>query len=184
MKNHGNTIKSEATDNSDMARKILLERARKLAKVTEEIQEDCLEVLQFKLNEETYAFETDNVKEVIKMKEIISLPSTPDFLKGIVNIRGEILSILDLKKLLNLPDKETASVHKIIVIRQLNRILGFLTDEVMGTYRIPRKNLQTSLPTLDAGKQKYLKGISPDRVIILNANNILNDNNLIIAEET
>lgn len=167
----------------EINRKILRDRARKLAEIPVETKTNTIEVLMFTLANETYAFETANVREVFKAAELTTLPSTPDFLLGIINVRGEILSVIDIKTFFNLSSDDNLKALSVIILQSGLRVLGIATDEILGVFDISKHNLQASLPTLDANKHNYLKGISGDRVIILDAINILNDNNLIINDE-
>ena len=163
--------------------KILKERARILAETPKNLKYDTFELLKFTLGDETYAFETSEVREIYKVFEITSLPSEPGFLAGIINVRGEILSVINIKQFFNLEKTEESNIKNIIILQKDNKTLGILADDIMGVFNIPKDNIQSSLPTLDSSGDKYLKGITQDRIIILSAINILNDKNLIIDEE-
>ena len=167
----------------ELNHQILKERARILAQKTDVEKADELEVLIFTLSDENYAFETFEVKEVVKVYEITPLPSTPDFLKGIVNVRGEILSVIDIRLFFNLENAFLNKSFDVIIIQCGNKVLGILADKINGVSNIPKINMQSSLPTLNVERHKYLKGISNKRVVILDAKNILNDKNLIIDNE-
>lgn len=167
----------------ELNNKILKERARILSETPKEVKYDTIELLKFTLEDETYAFETSEVREIYKVTEITPLPSVPEFLEGIINVRGEILSVISIKQFFNLEKTETGKIKNIIILQNNNRALGILADDTMGVFNIPRDNIQSSLPTLDSSGDKYLKGITQDRIIILSAKNILNDKTLIIDEE-
>src|SRR5882724_8355786 len=76
-----------------------------------------LELLEFRLATERYALETRHVQGVHPLRELTPLPCTPPFLLGIVNVRGRILPVLDLKKFFDLPEKGLTDLHRIILIR-------------------------------------------------------------------
>lgn len=90
--------------------KILKHRARMLSRKPEYIKEnqDTIEVVEFVLAYENYAIESVYIGEVYPLKEFVTIPCTPDFVVGIINVRGRIISIIDLKKFFDLPEKGIA----------------------------------------------------------------------------
>ena len=181
MDSRNNTSTDKLSE--ELINNILKERARTLAETPQKIKFDTFELLKFTLGNETYAFETSEVREIYKVFEITSIPSTPGFLEGIINVRGEILSVINIKQFFNLEITEKSEIKNIIILQKANKTLGILADEILGVFNIPKDNLQSSLPTLDSSGDKYLKGITQDRIVVLSANEILNDKNLIINEE-
>ncbi|MGA1840468.1 MAG: chemotaxis protein CheW [bacterium] len=166
-------------------RKILRSRALELARETEEKEKDetHLEVVEFLLANERYALELDFIREIYPLKEFTSLPCTPDFVLGIINIRGQILSIIDLKKFFGLPEKGFTDLDRILILRSKEKEFGILADEILGVRSIPISNIQPSLPTLSGIKDKYLKGVTGDRIVILNGERILADPDIVVHEE-
>ena len=92
---------------ADQTKRILRERALALAAEPGETQTlaDSIEVVEFLLAHERYAVESSYVREVYPLENLTPLPCTPGFVLGIVNLRGEILSVIDLKKFFDLPEK-------------------------------------------------------------------------------
>src|ERR1700726_1698325 len=78
--------------------------------------ETMLDVLEFRLAQERYAIETRYVREVHPLKDLTPLPCTPPFVLGIVNVRGRIVPVFDLKKFFDLPDQGLTDLHRIILI--------------------------------------------------------------------
>ena len=164
--------------------KILRARARLLAlepQKNDEV-EDTLEVVEFLLAHEKYAIETKYVREVYPLKELTPLPCTPSFVLGITNVRGEILSIIDIKKFFDLPEKGITDLNKIIIVHNDEIELGILADVMMGARSIPLKEIQSSLPTLTGIREEYLKGVTNERVVVLDAEKILSSRNIIVHE--
>lgn len=145
--------------------------------------ENYLEVLEFSLAYEKYALETSFVREVCPLKEFTPLPCTPPFVLGIINVRGQILAVIDLKRFFNLPEKGLSDLNKVIILRRGRLEVGLLADAVTGVRPVPLPELQTSLPTLEGLSPDYLKGITSDALIILDAEKILADPKLIVHEE-
>jgi purine-binding chemotaxis protein CheW len=164
---------------------ILRARALELAREAEEKEKDetHLEVMEFLLANERYALELDFIREIYPLKEFTSLPCTPDFVLGIINIRGQILSIIDLKKFFGLPEKGFTDLDRILILRSDEKEFGILADEIVGVQSIPISNIQPSLPTLSGIRDKYLKGVTGDRIVVLNGERILSDPDIVVHEE-
>jgi len=145
--------------------------------------EPTLEVLEFMLAHEKYALELPYIREVYPLKELTPVPCTPDFVLGIINFRGQILSIIDLKKFFSLPVRDINEQNSVIVIYSDDMEFGILADAVIGTRSVQISDIQSSLPTLTGTVSEYLKGVTRDRVIILNGEKILSDKNLIVYNE-
>ena len=164
---------------------VLRERARALAREPKPtgMAQEFLEVIEFRLASETYAVETAFVREVHPMKDFTPVPGTPPFVLGIINLRGQILSVIDLKKFLNLPDRGLGELNKVIVIRNDRTEFGILADVILGTHSIPRAAIQPPLPTVTGIGAEYLRGVTGDRVIILDAEKILADEHVVVLHE-
>jgi purine-binding chemotaxis protein CheW len=160
-------------------------RARALAQELGKPAEsgNYLEILEFSLAYERYGLETSFVREVYPLKELTPLPCTPPFVLGIINVRGQILAVIDLKRLFNLPSRGLSDLNKVIILRRGRLEVGLLVDAVTGVRSVPLPELQTSLPTLEGLSPDYLKGITSDALIILDAEKILADPKLIVHEE-
>jgi purine-binding chemotaxis protein CheW len=165
--------------------RILRDRARALAQVGETgaTPGNYLEVLEFSLAYERYALETSYVREVHQLKEFTPLPCTPPFILGIINVRGQILAVIDLKRFFNLPDRGLSDLNKVIILRRGRLEVGLLADAVSGVWTVPRPEVQAPLPTLEGISPDYLKGVTRDALIILEAEKILADPKLIVHEE-
>ncbi len=165
--------------------KILKARAKTLARETEreEKAEAYLEVVEFVLAYERYAIETVYVREIYPLKEFTPLPCTPPFVFGIVNVRGQILSVIDIKNFFDLPGKGLGDLNKIIILHLGDMEFGILADKIIGTRSIPLKEIQPSLPTLKDIRAEYMRGVTEERVVILDAVKILYDKNIIVHDE-
>ncbi|MEI9895031.1 MAG: chemotaxis protein CheW [Chthoniobacter sp.] len=173
------------TDPTNDPERILRERARILARVPERepVAGAVLELLEFSLAQERYAVENRFVREVCPLKELTPLPCTPPFLLGIVNVRGRILPVLDLKKFFDLPEKGLTDLHRIILVRGEDLELGLLADAISGVSSIAAESLQPSLPTLTGIREDYLQGVTADRLVVLDLARILADPKIVVHEE-
>jgi purine-binding chemotaxis protein CheW len=167
------------------ARQILRARAQALARtpVRAPVAGASLEVLEFHLARERYALENRWVQEVCPLKELTPLPCTPPFVLGIVNVRGRIWPVLDVKKFFDLPEQGLTDLHRIILVRGNDLELGLLADVIVGVRSIPADSLQPSLPTLTGIRGNYLKGVTAERLVVLDLARILADPKIIVHEE-
>jgi purine-binding chemotaxis protein CheW len=166
-------------------RTILRSRAKKLSQEIESngTDEEYFEVLEFLLAQETYAIETNFVREVYPMTELTPLPCTPVFVFGLINVRGQILTVIDMKKLFDLPERGITNLNKVIVVRKDAMELGILADEIIGICNIPVSELQPPLSTMTGIHAEYLKGVTGERLIVLDMERFLTDKKLIVREE-
>lgn len=164
---------------------ILRARALELARAPEDKQApaEFLEVVEFLLAGERYAVESRYVREVRPLDDLTPLPCTPQFVLGVVNVRGEILSVIDLKKFFDLPEKGLPERSKVILLRAEEMELGLLADEVFAVRPVPLESLQAPPPTLSGIRAEYLRGVTKERLAILDAEKLLLDKKIIVREE-
>ena len=164
-------------------REVLKARAKTLAREPQrkERTQTDLEIVEFLLSYETYGIESSFVREVYPLTHITPLPGTPSFVLGIINVRGQILSVLDLRKFFDLPEKGLTDLNKVIIIQDEKMEFGILADVVTGIRKISLDTIQPALPTLTGIRAEYLKGITDERVVILEAKKILGDEKIIVT---
>lgn len=169
----------------DDPKKILRTRAETLARVAEEKSQPwtLLNLLEFKMAQERYAVENQYVEGVSPFRELTPLPCTPPFIRGIVNVRARILPVLDLTKYLGLADKGLTDLHRIILVQSNGMEMGLLVDDIVGLKSITPDSLQPGLPTLGGVGSEFLKGITSDRVIVLDLGRLFSDPTLVVNEE-
>ncbi|HEV8430055.1 MAG TPA: chemotaxis protein CheW [Pyrinomonadaceae bacterium] len=167
------------------AKQILRERARALARREKSaaIQGATIEVLEFRLAQERYAIECRWIQEVHSLKDVTAVPCTPPFLVGIVNVRGRILAVLDLKKFLDLPSPGITDLHCIILVRRNDCEVGILADVIVGVRSISVDDLQLSLPTLTGVRSECIRGVTAESVVVLDLERIFSDPRIIVHEE-
>ena len=164
---------------------ILKARARALAKEPEQAvaARSFIEITEFRLASETYGIESSFVREVYPLKDFTPLPGVPPFVLGIVNVHGQILSVVDLKKFFNLPDKGLGELNKVIILHNGRMEFGILADAVLGTQSVPLDAIQAPPVTVTGIGAEYLRGVTKERVIVLDAEKILDDEKIVVHEE-
>jgi purine-binding chemotaxis protein CheW len=164
---------------------VLRARAARLALAPKDstMDEASLEVLEFRLAQERYAIETRFVHEVQPLRNLTPLPSTPRFVLGIVNMRGRIVPVFDLKTFLSLPESGLTDLHRIILVRDRDLELGVLADLSVGVTTISLNRLHPPAPMLSGAGADYVKGVTAERLIVLDMDRILADPRILVNEE-
>ncbi len=164
---------------------ILKNRAIALSKEPEQkkVASAVCETITFTLAAETYGIESSFVREVYPLKDFTPLPGVPPFIFGIINVRGQILPVIDLKKFFNLPEKGLGELNKVIILCNDQMEFGILADTVLGTQTIEVEDIQVVPFTVSGIGEEYLKGVTKEHIVVLEAENILNDENIIVNQE-
>lgn len=178
-------IEKGETPTAEEKKRILKERAYALAKEApkEVAAGEQMEVVKFLLAQETYGIESSYVREIYPLKELTPVPCTPAFVLGIISVRGQMLSVIDIKKFFDLPEKGLTDLNKVIVLHNAEMEFGILADSILGVRAIELSGIQSSLPTLTGIREEYLKGVAQGREIILDAVKLLSDKNIVVHEE-
>jgi purine-binding chemotaxis protein CheW len=165
-------------------KRILKARADLLARQAgDELSGDSIEVVEFMLANECYGIESNFVREVYPLKDYTPLPCTPPFVLGLLNVRGRIISAIDIKKFFDMPAKGINDLNKVIIIHDYRMEFGILADSILGVREIAMNDIQPPLPTLTGIREQYLRGVTRERTVILDARKLLADNKIIVHEE-
>jgi purine-binding chemotaxis protein CheW len=163
--------------------KILRARARLLAtggKAETTSPNALFEVVEFVLGPERYGIESSRIREIHPLNEFTPLPCTPAFVLGLVNVRGQILSIINIKKLFDLPEKGLTDLNKVIIVHAHHMEVGILADAIAGVRSIAPDELHPALPTLTGIRADYLKGITKDPMVVLDVEKMLSDERIVV----
>lgn len=180
----GNIPGQNETSTAAEKKRILKSRAQILAReVEEEDTGTYYNLLEFLLAHERYAIETAYVREVYPLHNLTPLPCTPSFILGIINVRGLILPVMDIKKYFNLPEKGITDLNKVIIVRSGDMEVGILADVVSECRMLSRHELQPAPATCTGIGAEYLKGVTEERLIVLDAEKILSDDAIVVHEE-
>lgn len=136
-----------------------------------------MKVLIFTLKDEEFAIEIENVVEVLRVQKVFPMPELPEFLQGVINVRGIIIPVLDMRKRLGLPSSERAMI---IVLNFGRDRLGLIVDNVKEIIEVDKEEISASPEFLKRFRTGYLRAFAKkgDRVIM-----ILNLDTLLSPEE-
>ncbi len=115
--------------------------------------------ISFLLCDRRYAIEMEEVQEITYFKNYIELPNSPKFILGILNIRGNITLIINLKERLNLADENKKGEKQIIVVNIGGRQMGFIIDKVTGVFNLKEANIESPLKTSAFSNSQLIKGL-------------------------
>jgi purine-binding chemotaxis protein CheW len=166
-------------------RTILKKRAIALAEEPEQkkVASAVIEIITFTLAAETYGIESTFVREVYPLKDFTPLPGVPVYIFGIINVRGQILPVVDLKKFFNLPEKGLGELNRVIILWNDQMEFGILADVVHGTQTIEINDIGDIPQTISDIGEEYIKGITADSLILLDAEKLLTDKKIVVNDK-
>ncbi|MCA1960109.1 MAG: chemotaxis protein CheW [Desulfomonile sp.] len=169
----------------DDKKRILRERAKKLAQRPDAHGRDqeCLEVIEFMLAHERYAVEVNYVREVYPLKDLTRVPCVPSFVLGVINVRGQVISVVDVKEFFDLPKKELTDDYRVIIVNNEEMELGIASDSVLGERKVPLNVIQKDTSALRGLREGYIRGVTTDRLIIINIDSLLSDESIVVHQE-
>ncbi len=166
-------------------RELAVLQARALELARPDVSPDdgaSLEALSFRLGGETYAIATAFVREVCALTDLTPLPCTPAFVRGLVNVRGQIRCAVDLKAFYGLPEAGITSLDKLILVHDGEVELGILADEVTGIHDLPVHVLDGAVQTAAGLPADHVTAVV-DGMILLDVQALLTDPRLVVDEE-
>lgn len=132
-------------------------------------ENELLQLVTFGIGEEEFGIDILKVQEIIRIMDITKVPNSPPYVEGVINLRGKVIPVIDLRRRFGLDYREHDSQTRIIVIDLHAMITGFVVDEVSEVLRI-RANTVEQPPAVVAGvESEYIKGVGKldDRLLIL-----------------
>lgn len=146
-----------------------------------EIDGEASQLISFAVGPEEYGMDILRVKEVIRGSQVTYLPKAPSFVKGIINLRGDVIPIVDLRDKFGLPNQDQTSSTRIIVVDVDGRLVGLVVDSASQVVRIQADQIDPPPPIMGRVSKEYIRGVGKldDRLIVLlNIDNILSDDEL------
>lgn len=128
------------------------------------------QLVTFDLLGEEFGLPILDVREIIRMTDVTPVPHAPNFVEGVINLRGQILPVVDLRKRFNLEAKEMDDSTRIVVVEINNNLLGLIVDGVSEVLRLPLDSIAPAPSIVSSGiGAEYIKGIGHynDKMIIL-----------------
>lgn len=123
----------------------------------------------FDLNNESFGIAITQIREIIKPVEIFKVPDTPSYIEGLINLRGKVHTVFNLRKKLNLPPKEIDETAKIIIVSFNDMPIGFVVDEVNEIIRVENESIEPAPQSISSVNVKFISGVAKvdDKIILI-----------------
>jgi purine-binding chemotaxis protein CheW len=141
----------------------------------------------FSLNDQKYGIEISKIKEVFSYRKITPLPHVKSFVKGIINLRGVILPVFDLREKFELAAASYSPFHVIIVVEIAGRVMGIIADEISDVMEILPEDFQATSNLPPGINREFLKGVGKkeeDMTILLDVDRLLSAEELEVVDAT
>ena len=154
---------------------------------TSEAQEDIeneglMQLVGFEVGKEIFGVDILMVREIIRSAPITAVPNSPEFVEGVINLRGDIIPVIDLRKRLNLYTDEMQDKNWILILEVEGSVTGFVVDRVDDVLKIDQNNIEAAPEIVLAGlESQYIRGVcevGDKRLMIL-----LNFDSILLANE-
>jgi purine-binding chemotaxis protein CheW len=167
-------IEVDSDQDQEKTRGILEARARLAARPPEKREDSrLLAVLAFSLAGESYGVEIAHIREVCQLKNLTPLPGLPPSVAGVMNLRGRILAIFDLRRLFELPTRGITELNRVIVLQKDGAELGLLADAIDGVREVAASDLRQGQRERTDDKENFIKGIDGRLMALLDAGRLL-----------
>ena len=129
---------------------------------------EVLQVVGFKVGDEEFGLDILRVQEIIRVQDLTRVPNSPDFVDGVINLRGKVVPIIALRKRFGLPEQAHDKQTRIVVLEVEDMVLGFIVDSVSEVLRIPADHIAPA-PRLGKIEREFVAGVGKleDRLLIL-----------------
>jgi purine-binding chemotaxis protein CheW len=137
---------------------------------------DLSQYVVFKLDGQEFGVEIKQAREIINFAELTAIPNAPDFVRGVTNLRGEIVPIIDLGERLNLPNIKHEEENKVIIVEINNTLIGMEVEDVEGIIRLASENIGEAPKITQGINKEYISGVGKleeNLLILLNLNRTL-----------
>jgi len=161
-------------------RRILAERAEALAAAQEKEAEDTVQLITFWLAGERFGVNCTFVHDVQPLGNSSYVPCAPPFVVGVVNIRGIIYSVVDIREFLGLDSSPRPSDSKVLIVSAAGLEVGLLVDDIDAAENIEPGQIRYSLLGVDGRQGGYVQGVTPEMLIVLDLEALLSDERIIV----
>ncbi len=144
----------------------------------EQVNDEVLQWVTFQLEEETYGINVMQVREVLRYTEIAPVPGAPDYVLGIINLRGNVVTVIDTRSRFGLMQGEITDNTRIIVIESERQVIGILVDSVAEVVYLRSSEIDTTPSVGTDESAKFIQGVSNrdgKLLILVDLNKLLTD---------
>jgi purine-binding chemotaxis protein CheW len=145
-----------------------------------------LHAVGFRIGSETFALPISLVREIVRVPEITAVPNVPDYIEGVINLRGRIISVLDLRKRFGETNIEKSKKNRVIVVEFADRLVGLLVNSASEVLRIPPADIEAPQDLFRDDELRFVTGVAKLKgrlVIMLDLAKVLGHSDLRRPEE-
>ena len=146
--------------------------------VAENKDDSIVQWVTFYLDNEKYGIKVMQVQEVLRMTEIAPVPGAPDYVIGIINLRGNVVTVIDTRRRFGLMDAEASDETRIVIVEADNNVVGILVDSVAAVVDLRESEVETAPNVGNDESSKYIQGVSSQGdglLILVDVNKLLSD---------
>lgn len=131
--------------------------------------DDLIQLVTFRIGEEEFGVDILVVKEIIRLMQITMVPRAPEFIEGVINLRGKVIPVINMRTRFNKADHPPDNSTRIVVMELGQKIVGFLVDGVSEVLRIPESTVEDPPPVVAGIGSEYIRGLGKldNRLLIL-----------------
>lgn len=136
------------------------------------------QIVVFSLGSETYGVDIASVREIIPVQKIVSVPRAPDFVEGIINLRGRVIPVLDLRKHFGFEQKKGDPSQRIVLVEAGQESIGVIVDAVSSVLRISDESVEPAASVIVGAEIEYIQGIAKvdeELVVLIDLTKIISD---------
>jgi len=135
-----------------------------------------VQLVTFQLGGETYGIDVMNVQEVLRITEIAPVPGAPDYVLGIINLRGNVVTVVDTRARFGLPSSETDDASRIVIVESENQVVGILVDSVAEVVELNQSEIDVPPNVGNEDSGRYVLGVAnreSDLLIVIDLDKLL-----------
>ncbi len=137
-----------------------------------------IQLVTFRLKDETYGINVMHVQEVLRVSEIAPVPGAPDYVLGIINLRGNVVTVIDTRSRFGLPAADVTDTSRIVIIESDKQVVGILVDAVAEVVELTETQIDSAPNVGNEESSRYIQGIATmgeDLLIVVDLHKLLTD---------
>ncbi len=137
-----------------------------------------IQFVTFRLKDETYGINVMQVQEVLRVSEIAPVPGAPEFVLGIINLRGNVVTVIDTRTRFGLPTTDVDDSSRIVIIESEEQVVGILVDSVAEVVELRQSEIDTAPNIGNEESSRYIQGVASrdaDLLIVVDLNKLLTE---------
>ena len=140
--------------------------------------DEVIQLVTFRLKDETYGINVMQVQEVLRITEIAPVPGAPGYVLGIINLRGNVVTVIDTRTRFGLPTSEVDDASRIVIIESEQQVVGILVDSVAEVVELRQSEIDQAPSVGNEESARYIQGVASrddDLLIVVDLNKLLSE---------